>query len=268
MNLFKRILAIIGLCLAFGAAVAYFVFAAWLDHQHAHKQVCQRIEVVITDSLDYGFIQKKDVLGRLLSLPEPVIGQSVGAIDLHQIEQMLEQQGAIHVANASVNRSGILTVSISQRNPIVRIMTGQGSFYVDQSNFFFPWSNQFTAYVPVVSGHIPLHLEKDFRGKVSGQDAEWTNQLLELVHYISQRPFWRSQIQQIHVEENGELLLFTRVGDQLIRFGTMENLDTKFRKLSTFYDQIVPVEGWNQYAEVDLRFRNQIVCTKKEQKKK
>jgi len=56
------------------------------------------------------------------------------------------------------------------------------------------------------------------------------------------------------------------VGDQKIIFGTAhskEEVQEKFKKLTIFYNEAMPFEGWNTYSEISLKFEDQIVCKKK-----
>ena len=39
-------------------------------------------------------------------------------------------------------------------------------------------------------------------------------------------------------------------------------MEIKFKKLELFYKNILPTKGWNYYESVNLKFKNQIVCTK------
>ncbi len=266
--MFKRILAILGISLVVLIAAGYFVVATWLNQQKEEKQVCQEIRIVITDSTEHRFVQPKDIQEALQALPESLIGKHLDQVNLYELEESLQKQGAINRVEASINQQGTLRLEVNQRKPIARFQTKTGAFYVDREHYFFPWSSQFTAYVPIISGNIPIQLEENHRGKVSGMEASWIQKMLQLVDYLDTHPFWQAQIQQIHVEKNGHLSLYTRVGDQVIRFGKPENIDLKFRKLNSFYDHIVPTDGWNTYSEINLEVRDQVICTQRKQKKK
>ncbi len=49
-----------------------------------------------------------------------------------------------------------------------------------------------------------------------------------------------------------------------IHMGTMENFRGKLRNLEVFYKEVLPVAGWNRYSMIDLEFRDQIVCRKRQ----
>ena len=266
--MFRRILAITGLSLVILLAAGYLVVAERMTRQHQERQVCQHIDITIADSLEHQFVSRQDVTNYLRLLPESLIGKHISQVDLHQLETLLESQGAINHANAAIDCSGNLSIRIYQRKPIARWLTHQSSFYIDSDEFCFPWSSQFTAHVPIITGPLPIRLDPGYRGVLNSSNNRQMEGIIQVIQYIHEHPFWEAQIQEIHVEENGNLLLFTRVGDQVIRFGKPEAIATKFRKLLSFYKEIVPLDGWNAYSEVDLRFQDQIVCTRKKQKKR
>jgi cell division protein FtsQ len=67
----------------------------------------------------------------------------------------------------------------------------------------------------------------------------------------------------MHLEENEDIILIPRVGYQQIVFGKPVNVEDKFRKLKLFYEKGISDKGWNNYSYINLKFKNQIVCTKK-----
>ena len=111
-----------------------------------------------------------------------------------------------------------------------------------------PLSNAFTARTLVISGNV------NFTEKGA---------LFSLARFIDEHAFWKAQIMQIHGEENGDLILIPRVGYQQIVFGKAVNIEAKFSKLKLFYEKGISEKGWNNYSQINLKFKNQIVCTKK-----
>ena len=111
-----------------------------------------------------------------------------------------------------------------------------------------PLSDTFTARTLVISGNI------NFTEKGA---------LFSLVKFIDEHAFWKAQIMQIHGEVNGDLILIPRVGYQQIIFGKAVNIEEKFSKLKLFYEKGISEKGWNNYLQINLKFKNQIVCIKK-----
>ena len=84
--------------------------------------------------------------------------------------------------------------------------------------------------------------------------------LYKLINKIRNDKFWSAQIAQIKLQKNGEVILYPQVTKQYIEFGKIEDIDTKFKKLKLFYEDILPRKGWNYYSRVSLKYKNQIIC--------
>ena len=58
--------------------------------------------------------------------------------------------------------------------------------------------------------------------------------------------------------------LIPKLGDQIIDFGYPdENIQDKFKRLSVFYQDGLPYEGWNKYKSISLAFDGQVVAKKR-----
>ena len=72
-----------------------------------------------------------------------------------------------------------------------------------------------------------------------------------------------SVVEQIVVTQDNEVILIPKVGNFRIRLGDLENVDQKMEKLYLFLREGIALKGWNKYKEINLEYRNQIVCVKK-----
>jgi len=73
----------------------------------------------------------------------------------------------------------------------------------------------------------------------------------------------KNQLVSIMVDKNNEYSFITRKGGQVIEFGKAENIEQKFNKLLIYYRKTVPDFGWKRYKKINLKFTNQVVCTKR-----
>ena len=102
--------------------------------------------------------------------------------------------------------------------------------------------------------------------KVNEEEYPGANQLKSLfllANFVEKNSFWKAQISQIFVNENGDFELTPRVGGHIIIFGSSANLEGKFENLMTFYKKGLRRTGWNEYSVINLKFKNQVVCTKR-----
>ena len=65
------------------------------------------------------------------------------------------------------------------------------------------------------------------------------------------------------VTAEGDFELVPRIGGQRILLGDGTELAQRFEKLRIFYEQGIPQAGWRNYARIDLRYADQVVCTKR-----
>ena len=73
----------------------------------------------------------------------------------------------------------------------------------------------------------------------------------------------KAQITAIVFDESNEIVLYPRVGGHKIILGEPEDFINKFRKLKIFYRQGLEKVGWDRYSMINLKYHDQVVCTKK-----
>jgi len=84
-----------------------------------------------------------------------------------------------------------------------------------------------------------------------------------LAQFIYNDELWRAQIAQVYVDNPNNIELIPRVGPHTIILGSADNFEHKLAKLRIFYQTALPEEGWNKYKQINLKYSNQIVCTKR-----
>jgi len=73
---------------------------------------------------------------------------------------------------------------------------------------------------------------------------------------------WKAQFQHLSFESNGDLVAYPQVGNHTIIFGS-KRLEEKLEALRIFYYEGMSQESWNKYKSINLKYKDQIVCTKK-----
>ncbi|MBR2947123.1 MAG: hypothetical protein IKC17_00840 [Bacteroidales bacterium] len=266
--MFKKIITSILWTLLLLLFAGYFVFAEILTDKVEKETRCHQIEVTILDSAINRFVSRQEVLTMISKSGIDPMEKLRSEIDIDMLEQHLTGRSAIKHCNISLDREGYMRVEVSQRRPLIRLETANGGFYIDEQMYILPLVESFSSYVPIISGEIPLNIERNYRGFYHGENRQWLEMLMEMILYINRHPLWSAQIQQIEVERNLDLNLYNRVGDQKVIFGQMNRYEYKLAKLEAYYRNIVPVHGWEKYSEVNLKYSDQIVCTKRSRQNK
>lgn len=207
------------------------------------------VSIKIKDSINSGFVSNSDVMRIIKKKYPEILGQPISTLNKEILEGLIDIIPFVKKSEVYNSLSGKLVVEIKQRQPIVRILSGDG-YYIDSEGKKMPLSSKFTSRVLVVSGAVNDHLIKE--------------ELFELVKFITNDEFWKSQITQIHVSGSREYVMIPRVGEHRIEFGGIENYQRKFQKLFALYTDGFSKTGWNKYKRINLKYENQVVCTKKD----
>ena len=145
--------------------------------------------------------------------------------------------------------NGDLGVIIKQRTPILRIAKNSRSYYLDRLGKIMPLSDNYSARVPISSSDIEENNSSD---------------IIYLASQIKDNVFLRKQIIGISQKDSAnQFELKTRIGDQVILFGSLNNMQNKFNKLKVFYQKVIADSTLNRYKTIDLKYKDQVVCTKK-----
>ena len=228
--------------------VGLILLLSFTNNRHNEKRCLDyRIEL---DNEAQSMITRGEIISLMESVEDTIVGTLVGEMPLFEIEKKLEELKNVQNAEVFIDLKDILHVQLSQKKAIVRVKPqAKKDFYMDEMGSVFNLSTNYTEHLLVANGSI--------------EDSTDIFYVLQLAKYISSDTFWKSQIIQIYIKENKEIELIPRVGNHTILFGDISNYKEKFNNLNLFYKKGVNKIGWNNYKEINLKFKNQIVCVKK-----
>ncbi len=253
----KKVLGTLLSVFMLASVLAAFAFASASEEELK----CQDVSIKILPE-EIHFYKRKtilDLVKRGARKDQDLKGIPIRKINTSRLEQVIEKQNWTEDAQVYSDLKGNLHIRVYQRQPIFRVITGDGEqYYVDQNRIKFPISDKFTARVPVATGAITESLRTG--------DSLYSfvgNQLFSLLSYVDNDAFLKALTAQIFVRADNELVLVPEIGDHLILIGDANNLEDKFARLKAFYREGLNRLGWNAYKSIDLRFKNQVIATKK-----
>ena len=228
--------------------------------------LCKEIVISVSDSLEHRFITSNQVRKLIEEGEEELQGYPVESINTMNLEVLLEKNPYVSNAEVYMNVEGKLFADVYQRKPLIRVMPSGGEgYYIDTEWRILPLSDQYTPNVLLVSGNVNFSKEKNSTGALlvdNSEDRE-LNELMSFTKYAADHPFWRNQIVQVYRAKNGDFEIIPRVGAHQIIFGSMQNYKEKLEQLKLLYDQGLKKYGWNRYDKINLKYSNQIICTKR-----
>lgn len=226
-----------------------------INHKKAAIVTDYNVEIEEFDEGAY-FLTQADLQKEL----QDIVGEGDKHIDdLHsdEIEAALEENPFIAKADVYVSSDGELSLRVRQKQPMARVFDAKGSsFYIDTDGDIIPLSPSFSAHVTTLTGHVVPVMDP-----TKPEYKNWID-LLGFVHTLNEDEFMDAFVEQVDVSRDNQITLVPKVGNTMIRFGSIENTEVKIESLKTFYKKVMVADGWEKYKSIDLSFDGQIVCQK------
>src|SRR5258706_4684633 len=219
--------------------------------------VCKDIIIELDNLNENHFLDEADVMKLVDNSGQAIKGIGIDRINLKEIEAKLRFDKHILDAQLFGDLKGNLIVNVELRRPIARIVQHDApDAYIAEDGVIMPVSEKYTSRVMLLSGPFVKKLleSQDLRKKEEGK------QILEMIEFINEDKFWKAQIAQMDINEEGKISIYPQETGQRIEFGTAENIETKFKKLMIFYKEILPQRGWTKYERVNLEYEGQVIA--------
>lgn len=215
----------------------------------SHRQSAQKLslnKILIKSSSD-DFVNRQIVLDYLHTKLPGFDSALIIDVSVAELENILSFHPGIKDVEVFASQKGGVNIIIEQKKAIVRVKTNDEDYYLDEFGNKMELSNYYTPKLVVATGSVNA-------GSHEG--------ICKFIKEINRSDFWRSQITQIHFD-NDDILLIPRIGSHKINIGSFENIADKLDDLYQFYRNAINIKGWQYYTNINLKFNNQIVCTKK-----
>ncbi len=228
-------------------------------------------KVIIHMNDENAFITEHELLERLKLKGFLFKGQTREELDPESVEQFIGSISQVKSVDVFQEINGEWQVDVRVRKPIARIFNKSGeTFYLDSEGNTMSTTPSHTARILVFTGEIDDKINSVSVSEIINNDSLISIRKLDDIYrisdYVCNDPLFHSMVGQIHLETNGDFILVPLVGDQKIIFGaahSIQEVESKFDKLRIFYTEAIAYEGWTKYAEISLKYEDQIVCKKK-----
>ena len=220
--------------------------------------LCNKIEISIHNADDNHFVSELDILQAIEKESPNPVGLSFSEINLKSMERIVLLNKYIESCDIFKDIKGVLYVRTYLRRPVARIVQKNGpGAYITAKGEIIPLSDQYSARAMIISGDYAKYLlSTDFEGFSKHKS------FLDMINFIRADPFWSAQIAQLDINKWGNITMLPQVTRQQVDFGSAEGYEEKFKKLTLFYKEILPRQGWNAYTRVNVKYDNQIIAEK------
>ena len=229
----------LGLVLISLVIIPSFVFSHWRNNQRNLSGV--EVEV----SHNHHDFLNVDIVNKLLIQNQELLSIRIkDTLALSSIEAELETYPFILNAEVYTSPSRVLTVSVEERTPLLRIV-GQEAYYVDAEAVKIPLTDYFTSHVPLFFG---------------SPDENQTKALVGFMQKANQDDFLKREIVQIDLKD-GEYLLKIRSHDFMIEWGNYDSFKDKGQKLKTLCKYLETLKEKPDFTKINLKFKQQVIAS-------
>lgn len=229
---------------------------------------CTGALIIIEDGENPGFIDEQDIRKIISNLYSPLDGRCLDSINTGAIVDALNSNHYLKHVRVYKSLNGQITVELSRTKSLVRVVNQQGhAFYLGTEGEVMPLSGKFIPKTMVATGYIPdlpNPAEKEKFNSLS--PSKNPNSILLQIHFLAEKlnthPVLKNSIEQIYVNQQGEIELVPASGDHIIALGNVDNLDHKLENLLAFYQTGLPKLTEGEYKLIDLKYKDQVVCKK------
>ncbi|NQT77714.1 MAG: hypothetical protein HQ565_08370 [Bacteroidetes bacterium] len=241
------------------------VLLTFIGQKH-NETICHSFDLSIVGPDTDHLITAEELSEMIIIRTDTLKGKTLAEIDFNEIRRILNSIPYIKSADIQTEISGRLNIRIILRQALIRITNkNKRSYYIDTEGYLMPLNTGHPARVIIANGNIndgisdlgspQLHVDSLAANSI-------VKELWEMAAYMKGSPFIKRMIGQIWVNASGELEMTPMIGNYTIHFGTMENMEEKFEKLVTFYRKGAGKAGWIDYKSIDLKYTNQVICSK------
>jgi len=213
--------------------------------RNEHRKLTKSVVVFLDDSSPF---IKQETVNKLL-IENKTQAQSIqkDKLDLNKLEKSINTNPMVEKSEVFVSIDGVLKAVVKQKTPVARVFDENGSFYIDYQGNVMPLSKEFTARVPIISGEI---------------NKENKDELNKLLQFVYDDEFLKKNIIGIQILPDGSLKMLSRNFNYEIEFGKTINVERKFSNYKAFYQKAVSDSSLYHYKKINLKFTQQVVCTK------
>lgn len=246
--------------------IAGAIFLVGFTGNEHRGKTYHSFRILVLNAEDQAMISDEEIRELVREQFGDIEGSRMTAVNLHKLENFIRGNPYISSCEAYQTLSGTLTLKARAREPLVRIFNQDLEQYlIDYNGCLMPVNPAKPFHLLIANGHITEHYSSPCKTVTKpGPLAE--NSILREIYtvamHISQDAFLSSFIDQVYVNEKQELELIPKIGHQVIYFGKAEDTAEKLGNLKAFYQQVMSKIDWRIYSSIDLKYKNQVVCTK------
>ena len=229
--------------------VAYYGFAMTVTSRMAATDTLTGLDVTLSDP-DSRFVSVPDVVIETGVDPDTLTACLRRNFDLRALEERLNASDKLQSANVTLHSNGRVHVDVTPMVPVARVFEpGKPSYYINATGKRISAELRYHIDVPVLVGRF--------------DSVHPARRLLPLLDYIASHPKAGAMVATVTQEADGNIIIVPTIVGHVVNFGDTSRVSEKFALLREFYRKVAPVKGWNTYDTIAVKWRGQVVATRR-----
>ena len=242
----KKILSIVLWVITGGALIVLFAFGRSKYLETPLKGIELRLERSHAD----GFVDRDTLLAHAEKVCDLAHQNKIADINMEKVYKLLTDNPWIERGSAFIDLNDTLFIEAKEYEPVLRVYGMDGrSVYVTAEGVVIPSSPRYTPHLMIASGH--------FVEEMGIPEA------LVIAKAINNDEYLSEHIGQIYLNQDNEFEVTVNNLPAKVIVCDTSAIEDKLSRLKVLLEKYNNTEELIGYKTLDLKYKNQIVCTKK-----
>lgn len=229
--------------------VGYVIAAGFWARAEAKKNSCKGIKIEIAQGAGADSISNEGVMIELNRYPGKIVGEQISAINARNVEQFLKNYPQFEDVDCSFTTDGKLKVNVIPMIPELRIFEDSTSYYINKDGKKMPSKASFFVDCSVAGGKF--------------SDKFPPTAILPVTRFIENDDVLKGLVGMVYAEDADNIILVPRIHGHVINIGDTTRLKEKKEALLAMYRKVLPHKGWEEYDTISVKFKGQVVATRR-----
>ena len=257
----KKILSIVLWVVTGAAIIVLFAFARKGYLENPLKGIHLNVE----RSQAIGFVENDSIIAKASAICGMERQASISEIDMMKLRRMLNDNPWIEQSSVYVDLNDTLRITAIEYEPALRVYNLEGrSVYLTREGVIIPSSPRYTPHLIIASGSYGFTTPRS-NGNIA--DSLYLNsglaEALAIANAISKDQFLQEHIGQIYRNTDNEYEVIVNNLPIQVIVGDTCAVDNKLHRLKVLLEKYQNTTELEGYKTMSLKYKNQIVCTKK-----
>ena len=256
----RKLLNILLLVFTLASLIALSVY---FIYDHFHNSL-ENVEITIIRDGENGFVDYGKTYDKVVDICDTANNNQIFMIPVDSVVNMLNANPWIVDVDAEINLKSVLDIEITECQPVMRVYNTQGkSVYLDSEGNVFPTNNSHVKHLLVGSGYVKFPINQ--LGNIADEDYADTDlpDMYRLMKAVLADDYARNCVKQIYKDNKKNYIFSLNITDIIVIFGEINDIEEKLAKMQIFFDKMLGNPEMDNYKEINLNYKNQVVCTKK-----